>query len=49
MYKRMQDLMEDSGCYRFVTHELTAAIYRTSLVPALHADGTMVWKDFKRA
>ena len=27
MYQRMQDLMEESGAYRFITHEATPAIY----------------------
>jgi peptide/nickel transport system substrate-binding protein len=39
MYKRMQDLMEESGAYVFVTHEANAAIYRDDLVPATQPDG----------
>ena len=27
MYRRMQDLMEDSGAYVFLTHEVDAAVY----------------------
>jgi len=49
MYEEMQNLMEESGCYRFVTHELTASLYSTNIVPALLADGTMVWKAFRKA
>jgi peptide/nickel transport system substrate-binding protein len=49
MYKRMQDLMEESGCYTFITHEITGAIFRDSIVPALQPDGTMVWKRFALA
>lgn len=49
MYEEMQNLMEESGCYRFITHELTASLFSNNIVPALHADGTMVWKDFRKA
>ena len=49
MYKRMQDLMEESGSYRFITHELTAGLFSESIVPALLPDGSMIWKAFKRA
>ena len=28
MYVRMQELMEESGAYVFLTHELNAAVYR---------------------
>lgn len=48
-YKKMQDLMEESGCYTFITHELTGGIHRNGIVPALQPDGTMVWKKFKLA
>lgn len=49
MYEEMQNLMEESGCYRFITHELTASIFSSNIVPALYADGTMVWKSFRKA
>ena len=49
MYKRMQDLMEESGMYRFITHELTAGLFSKSIVPALLPDGSMIWKEFKKA
>ena len=39
MYVRMQDLMEDSGSYVFLTHGSIASIYRDSLKPALSPDG----------
>src|SRR5690606_32830681 len=35
MYKRMQDLMEESGCYVFLTHEVAGVMYRNSVVPGL--------------
>ena len=36
----MQDLMEESGAYVFLTHELNAAVYRDDIVPGLLPDGT---------
>ncbi|MDY0881600.1 ABC transporter substrate-binding protein [Dongia soli] len=45
MYVKMQDIMEKSGSYLFLTHEATAAIYRNSVAPALKPDGTAVlWR-----
>ena len=51
MYKRMQDLMEESGAYIFLTHEANAAIYRADLSPSTEPQGwagVMLW-DFKKA
>jgi len=39
MYKKMQDMMEESGAYIFLTHEANAALYRDDLVPATQPDG----------
>ena len=49
MYQRMQDLMGESGSYRFITHELTPTIYRDTVMPAFTPDGRMIWKMFKHA
>ena len=49
MYKRMQDLMEESGAYRFITHEATPALYRDTIVPATTPDGSVRLRHFKRA
>ena len=49
MYKRMQDLMEESGAYRFITHEATPALYRDTIVPAVQPDGGVSLRDFRRA
>ena len=49
MYREMQDLMEESGCYRFITHELTPTIHRNTVIPSLTPDGRMIWKRFKKA
>ncbi len=49
MYKRMQDLMEESGSYRFITHEANPALYRDTITPAVMPDGSIVLRDFRRA
>ncbi|MDJ0784642.1 MAG: ABC transporter substrate-binding protein [Desulfosarcinaceae bacterium] len=49
MYKRMQDLMEDAGCYRFITHESAPIIYRNTIVPAMSPEGIPLVRYFKKA
>jgi peptide/nickel transport system substrate-binding protein len=49
MYVRMQDLMDASGAYVFLTHELNAAIYDDDLVPGLLPDGNMRFAEFQLA
>ena len=49
MYVRMQELMEQSGAYVFLTHELTAAVYRDHIVPGLLPDGTARFAEFRLA
>jgi peptide/nickel transport system substrate-binding protein len=49
MYVRMQELMEQSGAYVFLTHELTAAVYRDHIVPGLLPDGTARFAEFQLA
>lgn len=39
IYRRMQDIMEESGAYRFLTHEGNPVMYRDGLEPALRPDG----------
>lgn len=47
MYREMQDLLEESGCYRFVTHEASPFIYRESvLVPATRPDDRPLYRKF---
>lgn len=46
MYQRMQDLMEASGCYRFVTNGVMPNIFRNRIVPAFRADGYPMLRDF---
>ena len=49
MYVEMQDLMEESGCYRFITNELTPTLYSDRIVPAFGPDGRMFWKAFDKS
>ena len=39
MYIKMQNLMEESGDYVFLTHEATGILYSDKIVPALRPDG----------
>ena len=47
MYRRMQDLMEQSGCYRFVTNGVMPQIIRNSIVPAFRPDGYSILRGFR--
>ena len=47
MYKKMMDLMEESGAYTFITHEAVPNIYRNTVKPALRPDGVPMWRYFK--
>lgn len=49
MYQRSQDIMEESGAYKFITHEATPDIYRNSIVPALRPDGLPLYRYFSKA
>ncbi len=49
MYKRMQDIMEESGSYRFITHESAPIIYRNTIVPAMTPEGIPLVRYFKKA
>jgi len=49
MYRRAQDLMEESGAYRFITHGVTPNLYYTSVVPATRPDGLPLVQYFRRA
>ena len=46
MYVRMQDLMEQSGAYVFLTHEVAGVIYRDTVNPALMPDGRVILPGF---
>ena len=49
MYRRAQDLMEESGAYRFLTHEATPVIYRNTIRPAFRPDGLPLLRYFQSA
>ena len=49
MVVKMQDIMEESGCYRFITHESNPIVYRNTIIPALRPDGRPLYRYFKKA
>ena len=49
IYKKAQDLMEESGCYVFLTHEVTGVMHRDSVAPGLKPNGEPLLPDFKPA
>jgi peptide/nickel transport system substrate-binding protein len=49
MYQRMQDLMEESGCYRFISNGAMPQIIRNSVVPAFTPDGYAILRGFRPA
>ncbi|HKF73382.1 MAG TPA: ABC transporter substrate-binding protein [Stellaceae bacterium] len=46
MYVRMQDLMEESGAYVFITHEVAGVMYLDSVAPAPMPDGRVILPGF---
>lgn len=49
IYRKMQALMDESGCYVFLTHEVVGAIHRDSIVPGLKPNGESLLSEFRRA
>jgi peptide/nickel transport system substrate-binding protein len=49
MYRRMQDLMEESGAYRFITHGVTPNLYSDNIAPATRPDGLPLIQFFRSA
>jgi peptide/nickel transport system substrate-binding protein len=49
MYEKMQDIMENSGAYRFITHEATPVIYNNDIKPAFRPDGLPLLRYFANA
>ncbi len=49
MYQRMQDLMEESGCYRFISNGVMPQIIRNSIKPAFTPDGYAILRGFRPA
>jgi peptide/nickel transport system substrate-binding protein len=46
MNHKMQDLMEESGAYRFLTHEGSPVMFRDDLQPALRSDARPLFVGF---
>lgn len=49
MYRKAQDMMEETGAYRFLTHEATAILYNNAIQPALRPDGFTLLRYFEKA
>ena len=49
MYEKMQNIMEESGAYRFLTHEATPVIYNNGIKPAFRPDGLPLFRYFAKA
>jgi peptide/nickel transport system substrate-binding protein len=49
MYQRMQDLMEASGCYRFVTNGVMPQAIRKTIIPGFRPDGYPMLRGFRPA
>lgn len=50
IYTKMQDMMEQSGAYIFVTHGANAFIHRDTIVPAIRPDGgNHMFRKYKTA
>jgi len=47
MYQRMQDIMEESGCYRFISNGVMPQIVRKTIRPAFSPDGYAVLRGFR--
>ena len=49
IYKKMQALMDESGDYVFLTHEVVGAIHRDTIQPGLKPNGESLLPEFKSA
>jgi len=49
MYQHMQDLMEESGCYRFITNGVMPEIVRDSIDAVFRPDGYALLRDCRPA
>jgi peptide/nickel transport system substrate-binding protein len=47
MYQRMQDIMEESGCYRFISNGVMPQIIRKTVKPAFRPDGYAILRGFR--
>ena len=49
IYKKMQGLMDESGCYVFLTHEVVGLIHKDTVDPGLKPNGEPLLPLFKPA
>jgi peptide/nickel transport system substrate-binding protein len=49
MYRRMQDIMEESGCYRFISNGVMPQIVRNTIKPTFTPDGYAILSGFRPA
>jgi peptide/nickel transport system substrate-binding protein len=47
MYQRMQDIMEESGCYRFISNGVMPQIIRKTVQPSFTPDGYAILRGFR--
>jgi peptide/nickel transport system substrate-binding protein len=47
MYRRAQDVMEESGCFRWVTNGVMSFLVRNTIQPAFRPDGYPLLRGFK--
>lgn len=47
IYRKMQDMMEESGAYRFLTHEASPVMFRDDVSPALRPDARPLYIGFE--
>jgi peptide/nickel transport system substrate-binding protein len=49
IYLRMQDIMEDTGAYVWITHEPEVFVHRTTIEPDIWPTGQLNFRNFKSA
>ena len=49
LYVRMQEMMEQSGQYVFLTHEVFGVLHNQAIAPAVMPDATPIYSRFRRA
>ncbi|MBI2718084.1 MAG: hypothetical protein HY245_03225 [Rhizobiales bacterium] len=49
MYQRMQEIMEDTGAYVWITHDPVTYVHRATLVPDFDSGSEMLVERFKKA
>lgn len=47
IYLRMQEIMEDTGAYVWLTHEPSAIVYRNSIDPVIYPDANLYPPGFE--